>query len=332
MDKWAYVSRMELELSDKIRHNKKSIGKIAQEFGITDKNLVKELTELAIVKQARKLAGMYSTISERFKAIVELYNNQANLSHRTSQSILLQQYSTPCAIGYLLGVFCLMDQPGFYFEPSAGNGMLTVAGKPSDFLVNEIDDIRFGNLAQQGFFKLTKQDATKPFPETYYQDKNFDGVITNPPFGKLPTAKKVDGFTIADLDHWMVINALGTMKDSGRFACIIGGHTTWDDLGRIQAGKNRSFFSYLYKNYNVLDVINIDGHKLYSRQGTSFDTRIILIDGRKEKAEGVPPLKQPSDYVVTSFDDLYNRVMKFVPQKSGFEFELKLLELELELI
>lgn len=335
MEKWAFVSRMEMELAAKTRHSKTSIEKIAREFGITDKNLVKELTELSIVKTARKLAHSYSTIQERYKAIVELYTNQVNLSHRTSQSILLQQYSTPCAIGYILGVFCGMDKPGFYFEPSAGNGMLTVAAAPSDFIVNEIDDVRFSNLAQQGYFKLTQLDATKRFPENYYakgDGTDFDAVITNPPFGKLPDPKKIDGFNIADLDHWMVINALGTMKDNGRFACIIGSHTTWDEHGRIQAGKNRNFFSYLYKHYNVLDVINIDGHKLYSRQGTSFDTRIILIDGRKAKAEGVPPLKQPTDTVVTSFDDLYNRIIKFVNTGTGFEFELKLLELELELL
>ena len=44
--------------------------------------------------------------------------------------------------------------------------------------------------------------------------------------------------------------------------------------GRITSGKNRIFFNYLYSRYHVADVINIDGHKLYSRQGTSFDVRL----------------------------------------------------------
>ena len=51
--------------------------------------------------------------------------------------------------------------------------------------------------------------------------------------------------------------------DSGKAAIIIGGHTRWDDKGRIQAGKQRIFFNYLYSRYNVADVINIDGAQTF---------------------------------------------------------------------
>ncbi|MBI5371303.1 MAG: strawberry notch C-terminal domain-containing protein [Sphingobacteriales bacterium] len=306
-----FVSAVERDLATKKEHNKISLEKLAASFGITDKNEVKELTELAIVNRARLLAHSEGTVKERFQRIVELYYAQVNLSHRTSQSILLQQYSTPAPIGYLAGVFCEIDKlqfnGGFAFEPSAGNGLLTIAAKPERVYVNELDSFRNHNLKTQGFANLWNRDATKPFFDV---QRNFKAVMTNPPFGKMETEVMFDTFPIKPLEHVMALRALDCMADDGRAAIIIGGHTTWDAKGRITSGKNRIFFNYLYSRYYVADVINIDGHKLYSRQGTSFDVRLILINGRKPEASGAAPVFNPDkDVVVKTFEDLFDRVM-----------------------
>lgn len=301
-----FVSAVTEALQKKTAHNKTSIEKLAASFGITDKTEVKELTELAIVKRARMLAHTEGSIQERFDEIVNLYNSQVNLSHRTSQSILLQQYSTPAPIGYLAGIFCGLDKGDSLFEPSAGNGLLTIAANPEQCTVNEIDTIRRRNLEKQGFNLVMNQDATKPFR---CFEKKFEAVITNPPFGNMEEEVMWDTFPIKPLEHVMALRALDCMKDSGKAAIIIGGHTKWDEKGRIQAGKNRIFFNYLYSRYNVVDVINIDGGKLYSRQGTSFDVRLILVDGRKPKPSGAAPVYIPAkDQEVKSFDALFERV------------------------
>jgi len=112
----------------------------------------------------------------------------------------------------------------------------------------------------------------------------------------------------------MAIHALNCMKDKGRTAIIIGGHTEWDAQGRIRAGKNRIFFSYLYRHYHVADVINIDG-ALYSRQGTSFNVRLILIDGRRATPDGFPPLKDKDDKTVKDFETLYQRVSTLIENR-----------------
>ncbi len=110
-----YVDYVINALTKKEKHNKTSLEKIARGYGIQDQNHVKELTELAIVMRARYLAHEpEKSIKEKFNNIVELYNNQVNLSHRTSQSILLQQYSTPSPIGFLMGLFCGIDHSGSY--------------------------------------------------------------------------------------------------------------------------------------------------------------------------------------------------------------------------
>jgi hypothetical protein len=326
----SFVAAVTTALEEGIKHNKVSIEKLAAQFGIQDKTEVKELTELAIVNRARKLAHQGDNIWERFSSIVNLYNSQANLSHRTSQSILLQQYSTPAPIAYLAGVFCgLPDFPLHKkaFEPSAGNGMLTVAGKPQCFEVNEIDPVRNVNLQKQGFFHVGREDATR-----IKCRRVFDAVLTNPPFGKMDLEVMFDTFPIKTLEHVMALRALECMKDSGKAAIIIGGHTSWDDKGRIQAGKNRIFFNYLYSRYNVMDVINIDGSKLYSRQGTSFDVRLILIDGRKEKPSGAAPVFNPhKDKVITTFEELYERVMEVnenTPVMKTTDLEREAIELQ----
>jgi DNA-cytosine methyltransferase len=316
-----FVKKVEEELYHKRKHNKTSIEKLALGFGITDKTTVKELTELAIVNQARKLAHGGGTVKEKFDAIVTLYCSQVNISHRTSQSMLLQQYSTPAPIGYIAGVFCGIDKldkvGGYAFEPSAGNGLLTIAAKPERVYVNELDKLRNANLKTQGFANVWNRDATQVFFDVQH---TYEAVITNPPFGILDKAVMYDTFPIKMLEHLMALRALDTMSNKGRSAIIIGGHTKWDERGRIQAGKNRIFFNYLYSRYHVKDVININGSKLYSRQGTSFDVRLILIDGRKTpdllKVSAYAPVYNPDkDVEVKTFDELFERVMGAMDEK-----------------
>jgi predicted RNA methylase len=349
-----FIGSMELDLINQVKHNKTSVEKLAATFGITDRTDIKEFTELAIVNSARIIAHSGSnTIAARYAEIVTLYKNQVNLSHRTSQSILLQQYSTPAPIGYLAGIFCHVDtftKEQIGFEPSAGNGLLTIAANAENFIVNEIDEVRNENLKDQGFKAVYKVNATEAFTKSIDKSftKKFDAVITNPPFGTLDNAIAYDNYDFKTLDHVMALRALDTMSDAGKAAIIIGGHTNWDDKGRVQAGKNRIFFNYLYSHYNVVDVILIDGSKLYSRQGTSFNVRMILIDGRKEKVSGnAPPKDNDTDVVIRTFEELFNRVMgvtdttdiKINSMKNNqadgiriLEWEALALKLELELM
>lgn len=330
-----FIEKIGVDLQDKAPHNKTSVEKLAASYGITDKTEVKELTEFAILKRARQLAHSDGTIKERFDQIVDLYNSQVNLSHRTSQSILLQQYSTPAPIAYLAGVFSGLDKTVSVFEPSAGNGLLTITANPSQCYVNEVDTVRRRNLESQNYKLVMNQDATKPFRGF---EKKFDAVLTNPPFGQMETEVMYDTFPIKPLEHVMALRGLDCMKDDGKAAIIIGGHTKWDDKGRIQAGKNRIFFNYLYSRYNVVDVINIDGSKLYSRQGTSFDVRLILIDGRKQSPSGAAPVYNANkDHEIKTFDEFFERVMDAMktemPMKNIFtkpisELEKDALELQ----
>jgi len=172
--------------------------------------------------------------------------------------------------------------------------------------VNELDDVRYNNLKGQPFAKVTRWDALNP-PVSYLH--HFDGIVTNPPFGRLVGPIMFGDFKIQRLEHAMCLKALQCMKPSGKAALIVGGHTNWDEKGRAKAGATRIFLNYLYHHYHVEDTIAIDGKKLYSRQGTSVNIRLILVNGAKSNPEGAAPLKNEwLTTVVHTHDELYERV------------------------
>lgn len=200
-----------------------------------------------------------------------------------------------------------------YIEPTAGNGMLTIAGNPIDFVVNELDFNRYNNLLKDNYKQVLNQDATKPLKF----DFKFDGLLANPPFATTKNDLVIDNYKISGLENQIIVNSLGLLKDDARGAFIIGGHTDYDNKGRLKSLKDKVFFSYLFSRYNVDDVINVSG-TLYGRQGTTYPIRIILFNGRKVVPEGFFPLKNDklslydpfSTTVINNFDELYKRFEK----------------------
>lgn len=279
---------------------------IAERLGLKDikDTDLQELAETAIVKRARGIASSDATDNaEKFKRIKTLYENQPSLNQRDSERVMKQQYSTPAPYAFLADMYVKGNGKVIEsaLEPSAGNGMLTI-GLPMDKVhVNDIDAQRLANLRRQGFKNVTSQDGTQPFA-----DKDVDVVVTNPPFGSA-TPKEYDGYKISSLEGQMAINALESMKGDGRAAIIIGGNTEYAKNGSLKP-KDKAFLGYLYSHYNVEDVINVDGG-LYTKQGTSYPTRIILINGRRLDENAFPPVKDKARVeAVKDYDELYKRI------------------------
>ena len=296
---------------------KRMVGKYPALKGISDTDL-QELVELAMTQLARSEAlknvnGSAEAQREAYDHIVNLYKMQPSLNARDSERLIKQQYSTPTPFGYVMGQFVQAGgkKVDSMLEPSAGNGALTISVNPSVVQVNDIDDARLANLRRLGYGKVTAQDALLPF-----NGEKADVVMTNPPFGTV-TEKVYDGvFHISSLEGQMAINALEQMKDDGRAAIVIGGNTSYRTNGSMNP-KDAAFFGYLYSHYNVADVINISGKALYSRNGTGYDVRMILIDGRKtgEFQRVFPPVKAKARAEqVTTFDELYKRVQDDIQQ------------------
>ena len=302
-----FIDAVNLQLAFKHKFNGiVELRKIAERVGLKDiKNTdLQELAETAIVKRARGIASSESTNDAvKFERIKTLYENQPSLNQRDSERVMKQQYSTPAPYAFLADMYVKGNGKVIEnaLEPSAGNGMLTI-GLPMDKVhVNDIDAQRLANLRRQGFKNVTSQDGTQPFA-----DKDVDVVVTNPPFGSA-TPKEYDGYKISSLEGQMAINALESMKDDGRAAIIIGGKTEYAKNGSLNP-KDKAFLGYLYSHYNVEDVINVDGG-LYAKQGTSYPTRIILINGRRLNENAFPPVKDKARAeAVKDYDELYKRI------------------------
>lgn len=302
-----FIDVVNLQLGFKHKFNGiVELRKIAERVGLKDikDTDLQELAETAIVKRARGIASSESTNDAvKFERIKTLYENQPSLNQRDSERVMKQQYSTPAPYAFLADMYVKGNGKVIEsaLEPSAGNGMLTI-GLPMDKVhVNDIDAQRLANLRRQGFKNVTSQDGTQPFA-----DKNVDVVVTNPPFGSA-TPKEYDGYKISSLEGQMAINALESMKDDGRAAIIIGGKTEYAKNGSLNP-KDKAFLGYLYSHYNVEDVINVDGG-LYAKQGTSYPTRIILINGRRLNENAFPPVKDKARAeTVKDYDELYKRI------------------------
>ena len=302
-----FIDSVNLQLAFKHKFNGiVELRKIAERLGLKDikDTDLQELAETAIVNRARGIASSESTNDAvKFERIKTLYENQPSLNQRDSERVMKQQYSTPAPYAFLADMYVKGNGKVIEsaLEPSAGNGMLTI-GLPMDKVhVNDIDAQRLANLRRQGFKNVTSQDGTQPFA-----DKDVDVVVTNPPFGSA-TPKEYDGYKISSLEGQMAINALESMKDDGRAAIIIGGKTEYAKNGSLNP-KDKAFLGYLYSHYNVEDVINVDGG-LYAKQGTSYPTRIILINGRRLNENAFPPVKDKARAeTVKDYDELYKRI------------------------
>lgn len=271
---------------------------------------MQELVELAMTNETRLIAESYingdaTKQKQGYDTIVDMYNMQPLLNARDSTRFERQQYSTPTPFGYVMGQFVQSGKTiESVLEPSAGNGALTITFPSAIVHVNDIDERRLENLRTLGYAQVTNQDALIPF------EGSVDAVLTNPPFGST-TAKEFDDgqIKISSLEGLMAINALESMKDNGRAAIVIGGNTSYRDNGAMQS-KDMKLFAYLYSHYNVVDVINLNGD-MYKRNGTKYDVRIILINGRKTGPFKLiaPPVKSKARAEqINSFEELYNRV------------------------
>lgn len=269
---------------------------------------MQELVELAMTNETRNVALKYINSGKQkfgYDLILAMYNVQPLLNARDSTRFERQQYSTPAPFGYVMGQFVQSGKTiESVLEPSAGNGALTITFPSAIVHVNDIDERRLENLRTLGYGKVTNQDALVPF------SGEVDAVLTNPPFGSTTAREFEEGqIKISSLEGLMAINALESMKDNGRAAIVIGGNTSYRDNGAMQS-KDMRLFAYLYSHYNVVDVINLNGD-MYKRNGTKYDVRIILINGRKKSPFKLiaPPVKSKARAEqVNSFEELYNRI------------------------
>ncbi len=343
-DKYAYIDLVVANLhemyADGKRPTKGQIEKLAKELYVPNMGMMWEAAELSWLIWYKQIYQNGYSFNERLKSMVHFWDNlQPTFAYSDSSKELYKQYSTSCPISAIVAQYTCMDSAESIFEPSAGNGLLIIGAKTSKTHVNEIDQTRLASLRFQGFEKITSLNASQPFPDE--MTKNYDVVVTNPPFSTWDDEKFDKELIIRKyfnnhvglakhirMEHMMAGLALNCLKDTGKAAIIIMGHIYFGHDGFV--AKYRPFFNWLFRHYLVDDVINLNSYKLYNKQGAVEKTMLILVGGRKNEPVGVAPTKREKpqfEEVADSFNGLWERVEPHVDCE--IDYVIKQLEIEI---
>ena len=209
-------------------------------------------------------------------------------TRRSEEQLALQQFSTPLPLAYAALQAAAIRPGDIVLEPSASTGMLAVMaqcalGKHGDgarsgnpLHLNEIAAVRAGLLA--GLFEhapVTRHNAESI--ADYLPGLRPTVVLMNPPFSASPGVQR--NRHDADLRH--LRSAFSMLPAGGRLVAItsagcIPGDAAWSRAFERLDPPPRTVFS-----------IAIDG-RAYARRGTTFDTRLTVIDRDPANAQGVP--------------------------------------------
>ena len=204
-------------------------------------------------------------------------------TRRSEEQLALQQFSTPLPLAYAALQAAAIRPGDIVLEPSAGTGMLAVMaecalGKHASgaLHLNEIATTRAGLLA--GLFEhapVTRHNAEAI--ADYLPGLHPTVVLMNPPFSASPGVQR----TRHDADLRHLRSAFSMLPAGGRLVAItsagcIPGDAAWSRTFERLDPPPRTVFS-----------IAIDG-RAYARRGTTFDTRLTVIDRDPANAQGVP--------------------------------------------
>lgn len=319
------IAHMQDQYADGNRVTKGQIEKLAKELEVPNMGMMWEAVELSWLLWYKMIYREPIPFERRLHKMIHFWNKvQPTYAYSDSSKEIYKQYSTPCPISAIVAQYTSMDTVSSIFEPSAGNGLLLVGADPAKTHVNEIDKTRLKSLEFQEFKTITSHNATQPFPNELA--RSFDVVVTNPPFSRWEEEKFDKEFIISTyfhnqiglkqhlrLEHAMCGLALHCMKDTGKGALIIMGHIYFGDDDLI--ARYRPFFNWLFRHYQVDDVINMNSFKLYNKQGAAEKTMLILVSGRKGKPQGVAPQQPQAPHfndMVDSFQELWERVKQHI--------------------
>ena len=204
-------------------------------------------------------------------------------TRRSEEQLALQQFSTPLPLAYAALQAAAIRLGDIVLEPSAGTGMLAVMaecalGKHAGgaLHLNEIATVRARLLT--GLFPdapVTRHNAEAI--ADYLPGLRPTVILMNPPFSASPGVQR----TRHDADLRHLRSAFSMLPAGGRLVAItsagcIPGDAAWSRAFERLDPPPRTVFS-----------IAVDG-RAYARRGTTFDTRLTVIDRDSTNAQGVP--------------------------------------------
>lgn len=192
-------------------------------------------------------------------ALAALTDQLPTQSIRTEEQLVLQQFSTPAPIAWLLGRAAALSSADTLLEPSAGTGMLAwpAARAGTRLILNEIDPVRrlclreaFGDAQVTGYDGELIDDLLPP-------DQRPTVVIMNPPFAR--SEGRGQDRNAADRH---LLGAAKRLSDGTRIVALMPTWSSRDLLGSSWTCR--------------MDLTLRRG--LYAKQGTGIAVRLAVWD------------------------------------------------------
>ncbi len=226
----------------------------------------------------RREAGSPAAMLAMIETLAALEPSQ---TRRSEEQVALQQFSTPLPLAYAALQAAAVRPGDTVLEPSAGTGMLAVMAacalgdKAEGRLhLNEIAPARAGML--EGLFPnapVTRHNAESI--ADFLPALRPSVVLMNPPFSTTPGVDRRR--TGTDLRH--LRSAFAMLPPGGRLAAItsrncVPGDAAWTDA---------------FRRLDPPPVFSvaIDG-RAYARRGTTFDTRLTVLDRDPQERADIP--------------------------------------------
>ncbi|CAM5554213.1 putative RNA methylase [Aquamicrobium terrae] len=192
-------------------------------------------------------------------------------TRRSIESEAFQQFSTPIPLGLAVATAAAIAPGDRVLEPSAGTGLLAILAEMAGgaLVLNELAETRAGLLALLfPHIAVSRHDAAQIHD---HLDAAIvpSVVIMNPPFSAMAN---VQG-RMADAALRHIGSALARLGEGGRLVAITGANFAPD------APAWRDTYVRLQERGRVVFSAAIDG-RVYARHGTTFPTRLTVIDKR----------------------------------------------------
>lgn len=247
------------------------------------------------------------------KNVVEELNQVLKMiptqTRRSDEQIAFQQFSTPPQYAFVANWVAAVRAGELYLEPNGGTGSIAVWGEAAGAAVwiNELSERRAAIarevLQSQGDW-VTTENTDHLYAIFSGKRRAPSVVVMNPPFSA--TAGRTDKRdTMIGANH--VEQALQLLEPGGRLVAIVGRGMT------MEAATFRQWWKDIRASYNVRANIGVGG-KDYAKYGTSFETRLLVID------KDGPTMREPltgSVESVSELPDLLGEIRADRPQSNG---------------
>ena len=226
-------------------------------------------TVLFLNKYGKVLFRKAASPAQRLSVLTKIAGLLPTHTRRSEESQARQQFSTPLPLGLAALTAAGIGPDDVVLGPSAGTGLLAILAQVAGGLpiLNELADTR-ADLLSSLFpaYTVTRFDAAQI-------DDHLDAgampsvVLMNPPFSAMA---HVSG-RMADATYRHIASALARLAPGGRLVVITGANFAPD------APDWRDAFVRLQERGRVVFTAAIDG-SVYARHGTTFPTRLTVID------------------------------------------------------